>query len=154
MHTSARLLLLVGCIALGALAGTRAKESAGAVPTAATDGVALNGAVGCRISIRVVDGGTINGGTLALYYYDANLGWVRSASALDCALEANKAADGGAPSAQACADVEPLARFGRLAAVALNVTGSDGGTPNGFAAGGGQTVAPVVRVECFDPSLP
>lgn len=146
--------LLTLCLAAVAWAGSRVKESAGAVPTSATDGVSLLEVESCRVSIRVDGGGTINGGTLASHYYDSVLGWTRSATGLDCVLEANKLLDGGAPSSQVCPDSAPLARFGRFAVAAVNIIGADGGTPNGVGADGGQNVVPVVRVECFGRGLP
>lgn len=146
--------LLTLCLAAVAWAGSRVKESAGAVPTLATDGVSLLEVEACRPSVRVDGGGTINGGTLVSYYYDSVLGWTRSATRLDCVLEANKLLDGGAPSAQVCPDTEPVARFGRVAFVANNIVGADGGTPNGVGVDGGQNIAPVVRVECFGRALP
>ena len=145
--------------ALAAFAGTRAKESAGAVPAlladgGTTDGVTLADSIGCRASVRVADGGTINGGTLASFYYDPVLGWVRSATSLDCTLQANKLLDGGAPAAQVCPDSEPLARFGRWAVASTGLVGADGGTPNGVGVDGGSNVSPVVRVECWGPTIP
>ena len=122
-------------------------------PTSATAGIALQDAIGCRMSIRVVDAGTINGGTLIPYYYDANLGWTRPATSQDCTLEANKLPDGGPPAAQVCADMAPLARFGRVMVYAKAVTGGDGGSPNGFHADGGQFIAPTARIECWGPNI-
>lgn len=149
-------LLISGAVLLAwlAWAGSRANESTGAVPSLATDGVSLNDSEGCRLSVREADGGTLNGGTLAVWYYDARLGWVRSASALDCVLESNKLADGGAPSAQVCPDLQPLARFGRLGVEARGLVGLDGGSPNGLGVDGGANVAPVLRVECWGRAIP
>lgn len=146
--------LLTLCLAAVAWAGSRVKETSGAVPTGAADGVSLKEVESCRASIRVDGGGTVNGGTLASYYHDSVLGWVRSPTRLDCVLEANKLHDGGAPSVQVCPDNEPLARFGRFAVASVNIVGADGGTPNGVGTDGGQNVEPVVRVECFGKGLP
>lgn len=149
---------LVGCAvvvcAAVAWAGSRASDSAGAQPSAATDGVSLHRAQGCRMSVRVYDGGTLNGGKLLAWYYDSVLGWVRASTALDCTLEANKLPDAGAPAAQVCPDLEPLAQFGRLGAQSSALVGADGGTPNGLGSDGGRNQAPVVRVECWGPELP
>lgn len=141
VHTFAFLaVLLAGALAF---AGTRARESAGAVPTLATDGVSIVGATACRMSARVTDGGAVNGGTLVPYYYDAVLGWVRAGSATDCTLESNKLLDGGAPSAQVCLVDVAGASWGRIAAVANGL----------FTADGGPATANI-RVECFDPTIP
>ena len=148
-------LMIAGLCALAAWAGTRAKDSSGAQPSAASDGVSLNDSIGCRASVRVTDGGTINGGKLLAWYYDPVLGWVRASTLLDCSLEANKLPDGGAPSAQVCLDFEPAARFGRIGFQSSSLVGADGGSPNGFdGTDGGQHVAPVVRVECWGPTIP
>lgn len=141
-------------LAAATWAGSRASDSAGGTPSGATAGVSLLDSEGCRVSVRALDGGTINGGSLALWYYDSVLGWTRSATSLDCTLEANKLIDGGAPSAQVCPDYQPAARFGRLAAEARNLVGADGGTPNGVGVDGGQNVPPVVRVECWGREIP
>lgn len=130
-------------VAVTAFAGSRAKDSAGAVPSAATDGVALGDSEGCRLSVRTTDGGTINGGTLAVYYYDSVLGWVRSATSLDCVLESNKLIDGGAPQAQVCPDLGILARYGRIGVAAKALVGADGGT-----------VTAITRVECYGAQIP
>ena len=149
-----RFALIALLTAAVAYAGTRAVEGAGAVPTLATHGVNLSEVAGCRASIRVDGGGTINGGTLASYYYDAVLGWVRSNTALDCTLEASKLLDGGAPAVQVCPDTLPQAKFGRFTVAANGIVGADGGTPNGVGTDGGQNIAPIVRVECWGASLP
>lgn len=135
-------------------AGSRASESTGGVPSATTDGVTLLDSSGCRVSIRARDGGTVNGGTLAVWYYDSVLGWTRSATSLDCTLEANKLADGGAPTAQVCPDYQPMARFGRIAVEARNIVGADGGTPNGIGVDGGANVPPLTRIECWGSEIP
>jgi hypothetical protein len=149
-----RSLLLTGLIALSVWAGTRAKDTTGAVPSAATDGVSLKEVQSCRASVRVADAGTVNGGTLVAYYYDAVLGWVRSNTSLDCTLEANKGPSGAAPSAQVCPDTQVLAAYGRVAVASSGLVGADGGTPNGIGVDGGQNVEPVVRIECFGSNLP
>lgn len=139
-----KLVLLLPLLALAALAGTRAAESAGNVPTLATEGVSLTNVEGCRLSARSADGGTVNGGKVVAYYYDAVNGWTRSASTLDCTLESNKLLDGGAPRSQVCSDLAVGGSFGRIAAVNGGVTSADGGTPVGL----------VVRVECYGKELP
>lgn len=149
-----RSLLLTGLLALSVWAGTRAKDTTGAVPSAATDGVALRGVQACRVSARALDGGTVNGGTLVAYYYDSALGWVRSNTSLDCTLEANKGPSGAAPTAQVCPDTEVLAGFGRVSYAATGLVGADGGTPNGIGVDGGANVEPVVRTECFGVDIP
>ena len=126
-----------------AYAGSRAAESSGATPTLTTDGVSLRDSEGCRVSARVGDGGTVNGGTLALWYHDSVLGWTRGSTSLDCTLESNKLWDGGAPSAQVCPDRVPAARFGRMAAEARSLIGVDGGV-----------ITANVRVECWGRDIP
>lgn len=146
-------LLAVGLIAFIAVAGTRAKDSAGAAPTATTDGVGMGDAVGCRASIRVDGGGTIGTGTKLVYhYYDPVLLWSESTSALTCTVTAR--ADGGTRSAYVCPDLEPLARFGRVAVSNFGLIGSDGGTGFGLGTDGGYNVAPVTRIECWGSSIP
>lgn len=149
-----RLIIASMLVAAAAYAGSRAAEGAGGTPTLSTDGVSLADSEGCRLSVRARDAGTINGGTIAVWYYDAVLGWTRSATSLDCTLESNKLADGGAPTAQVCPDRVPAARFGRIAAEARSLIGADGGTPNGFGTDGGQNVTPMVRVECWGREIP
>jgi len=149
-----RLILISAFVAAVAWAGSRAADSSGGTPSATTDGVTLLDSTGCRVSIRARDGGTINGGTLAMWYYDSVLGWTRSATSLDCTLEANKLIDGGAPTAQVCPDYQPMARFGRIAVEARNIVGADGGTPNGIGTDGGANVTPLTRVECWGPEIP
>jgi hypothetical protein len=140
------LAIAMGLCALTALAGTRAKDSAGEVPFndgGVLEGVALNDAEGCRLSARVTDGGTINGGGLAVYYYDAVLGWVRSPTSLDCTFEANKLQDGGAPAAQVCPDLGVLAKYGRIAAARKLLVN-----------GAGSPATATVRVECWGRNIP
>lgn len=139
------LLVAVGVFAAVALAGSRVKETTGAgvAPTLSTDGVALADSEGCRVSARVTDGGTINGGTLVSYYQDGVVGWVRASTALDCTLEANKTLDGGAPAAQVCPDLGVLAKFGRIAFAGKSLVGADGGT-----------VTATVRTECWGRNIP
>lgn len=135
--------------ALVAVAGTRSYESSGSVPSVLADGghgsvgVALNDSAGCRFSARTQDGGTLNGGTIAAYYYDSTLGWVRSNTQLDCTLEASKLLDGGAPSVQVCPDLEVLGRFGRVVGVAKSMVAADGGA-----------AAVTIRTECWGSSIP
>lgn len=136
------LVLALGC-ALVAYAGTRAKDSNGSIPTSATDGVSLDRVTGCRISVRVMDGGTVNGGTLVSYYYDPVLGWVRSPTALDCTLEANKLIDGGAPASQVCSDTQVLAQYGRVGVAVKSLV-------NGAA----SSITATSRIECWGPELP
>ena len=140
------LLVAVGVVAAVALAGSRVKETTGAVgvaPTLSTDGVTLADSEGCRASARVADGGTINGGVLAAYYQDSVLGWVRAPTALDCTLESGKLLDGGAPAAQVCPDLGVLAKFGRIAFANKSLVGVDGGA-----------VTATVRVECWGRNIP
>lgn len=137
-----KLLTAVLLVAAVAFAGTRAKETSGAIPTLSTDGVALTDVSSCRFSARLTDGGTLNGGTLVAYYYDAQLGWVRSATALDCVLEANKLIDGGAPASQVCPDTAVNSRFGRVGVASKNLVN-----------GAGTSVTATVRVECYVPAL-
>lgn len=136
--------LLICGLAVAAWAGSRAKETSGARPTLSTDGVSLSEVEGCRASVRSTDGGTVNGGKLVLFYYDAVLGWTRAQSSLDCTLEANKMLDGGAPSAQVCPDYGTLARFGRVGVASQNLVSADGGTVAGA----------TVRLECWGRNLP
>ena len=137
-----KLSIIALLLAAVAFAGTRAKETSGAVPTLSTDGVALTDVSSCRFSARIVDGGTLNGGTLVAYYYDAVNGWVRSPTSLDCVLEANKLIDAGPPSAQVCPDTAVNSRFGRVAVASKNLVN-----------GAGTSVSATVRVECYVPSL-
>lgn len=133
-------IVLVGAVSLAA---TRAQDSTCGYPTGSaldggtTNGVSLSEVTSCRMSVRVTDGGTINGGTLVTYYYDAVLGWVRASTALDCVLEANKLIDAGAPAAQVCPDTNVLGRYGRVTVVGKNLV-------NGAGAAAGATC----RVEC------
>lgn len=136
----------LGLCALTALAGTRAKESQGTVPFndgGVLEGVSLSEVEGCRLSARVTDGGTINGGGLAVYYYDSVLGWVRSSTSLDCSFESNKLQDGGAPSVQVCPDLGVLAKYGRIAAAGKLIVN-----------GAGSAATATVRVECWGRNLP
>ena len=152
------LLLVIGLVGAMALAGSRAKESTGAVPALSTyllsdggtatdggttDGLSLSEVEGCRASARVTDGGTVNSGTLVAYYFDPVLGWVRANSALDCALESNKLIDGGAPSVQVCPDIGILAKYGRIAMAASGLKGADAGA-----------ITANVRLECWGRTLP
>ncbi len=154
--------LAVALIAFVAVAGTRSINSSGAAPTTlsdggTTDGVPLADSVGCRASIHVTDGGTIAAGSkLVFHYFDSTNGWVDSDSALACTVTARP--DGGIRTGFACTDMEPLARFGRIAASNYGLLGSDGGSGYGFTvlsdAGRTYDVAPVTRVECWGPSIP
>jgi len=140
------LAIALGLCALTALAGSRASDSTGAVPFndgGVLEGVSLTDVEGCRLSARVTDGGTINGGGLAVYYYDTALGWVRGSTALDCTFEANKLLDGGAPSAQVCPDLGVLAKYGRIAAARKLLVN-----------GAGSPATATVRVECWGRNLP
>ncbi len=135
--------LIVGLalvLAVAAFAGTRKAESAAAPPSGATAGVAISSqTTGCRASVYN-DAGTINTGGQILYsYYDPTVGWVQSASTLNCTVSATTA-DGGTRTAFVCPDLQPVANFGRIAAQTYGVIWSDGGT--------GKT-----RIECFDPTL-
>lgn len=143
--------LFASLLALTAFGGSRVKEAVAvtnAVPAllsdgGTTDGVSLLEVEGCRVSARVTDGGTINGGVLAAYYFDSALGWVRASTALDCTLEANKLLDAGAPTVQVCPDLGTLAKYGRIAYVNKSVV-------NGSAAAATVTT----RVECWGRNLP
>lgn len=139
-----RALLLTGLVALSVWAGTRAKDTDGSLPSTATDGVSLKEVQSCRASVRSVDGGTVNGGTVVSFYYDSVLGWVRSPASLDCVLEANKLLDGGAPSVQICPDTEVLASYGRVSFVPFGVVNASGAAVPGMQ----------VRTECFGRDLP
>lgn len=140
--------ILVGLTAFG---GSRVKEVNAALNTppttladgGTTDGVSLSEIEGCRVSARVADGGTLNGGVLAAYYFDAVLGWVRASTALDCTFEAGKLLDGGAPSTQVCPDLGVLAKYGRIAYVNKSLVGVDGGAATA-----------TVRTECWGRNLP
>ncbi len=145
------LLVAVGVIAAVALAGSRVKEGVqaqGAVPATladggTTDGVAIADSEGCRTSARVADGGTINGGVLASWYYDGVLGWVRASTALDCTIESSKLLDGGAPSVQVCPDLGVLAKYGRVMYTNKSLVGADAGA-----------ISATVRVECWGRNIP
>ena len=145
MKLGTKLKLLIATVMLAGLAYaggcTRAAESTGAITVSATAGVPISDAEACRFSVRVTDGGTVNGGTLVAYYYDQVLGWVRSNSALDCTLEANRLIDGGAPSAQVCPDTQVRAQFGRVAVASKNLVD-----------GTGLAITATVRVECYTPN--
>lgn len=131
---------VVALFALVAWAGTRAKESAAAPPSASTDGVALSEVTGCRASVYN-DGGTINtGGTILLSYYDSAVGWIESDSSLRCTVTAT-IADGGTRAGYVCPDIQPLGQFGRIAAHSYGIVWSDGGVPK-------------TRLECFGALLP
>lgn len=128
--------------AVVAWAGTRAKESASAPPSAATDGVNLSAVTGCRASIKL-DAGTIGtGGKIIISYYDAVLGWVESDSSIHCTVVATTN-DGGTRQGYVCPDLQPIAQFGRIGAHAYGVLAIDGGP------GDIRT-----RLECFGPELP
>jgi hypothetical protein len=131
-----------------AYAGTRAQDTNCGYPTTLADGgttsgVSLSESTTCRMSVRVTDGGTINGGTLVSYYFDPVLGWVRSNTALDCVLEANKLVDAGAPAAQVCPDTNVLGRYGRVTVVGKSLVN-----------GAGAAATATCRVECFSGTLP
>ncbi len=134
-------------LAFAAWAGSRAAETDSAtVPSGTTctsAGVAINDSSGCRASVRRTDGGTINSGKVAYYYCDSTLGWVPSSSALDCTLDSNRGADGGASSAHVCPDLVPQARFGRVAAVPYGIGGPDAGA-----------VGVTTRIECWGGEIP
>lgn len=145
-------------VALVAYAGTRATDSQlGQIPNSATSGVSMGSSEGCRASIRVGDGGTINGGTIKYVYHDPVVGdggWVPGRAEYNCALESNNLPDGGAPPAQMCPGITPGSQFGRVGIYAVNVVGADGGTPNGLGPDAGQNVIPLLRIECWGPNLP
>lgn len=134
-------LFLISMVTVAALAGTRARDSNGAAPTDAGEGVALADSVGCRVSARQTDGGTIGGGKMLVHYYDAVNGWTESAQAVHCTVTA--LTDGGSRSVYVCPDLEPLARYGRIGV-------SNYGLVNASAA----TTAPITRVECWGPAIP
>lgn len=144
--------LFIALVAFVAVAGSRAKESDGTVPSASTDGVSIADSVGCRASVHV-DGGNVNTGAKLIYhYYDAVTLWNESASTLACTVTAR--ADAGTRVSYVCPDLEPLARFGRVGVSLYGMVGIDGGTPNGVGADGGQNLTPVARIECWGPSIP
>lgn len=139
------LLLLTALVVFAAVRQTRVYDSTGAappVPAAGTEpdaGVDLASASGCRV-LAYTDAGTIWGGVLQAYYWDPVVGpasssWARAPACFDCVLQA----DAGTPRAQVCADLEPLAAYGRLAYVAAGVVSVDGGAVAGLR----------VRVECW-----
>lgn len=147
-------------LAFAAYAGNAAKEVAvGAAPSTTQDGVTLVNAIGCRCSIHV-DAGTGNvnrkgfapsGWSLYPWYYDSANGWTEGASSLRCSPNARL--DGGVITAFACPDLEPLASFGRLACSSFGPTGHDGGTGADALTDAGTGPQPVVRTECWGPSL-
>lgn len=138
MRNMSRFTLTLGLI-VAALAfaggGTRFVETAGTVPSSASDGVALKDSVGCRISARKNDAGVLTAGDkLLVHYYDPAIGWVEGQSVLTCTVAVQT--DGGTRSKYVCSDLEPLARFGRVGASLY-------GTSTGV----------TVRTECWGPEL-
>lgn len=154
--------VLVGALAL---AGTQRKDSNGVPPSplgpsaqAERLGVPMEGAVGCRCSIRLDAGvdavgseGLSASGKLVPWYYDPWIGWVESKSSLHCSLSAK--VDGGTIRQFVCPDMEPLAAFGRLACAKFNVFGVDGGTGADLISDAGAGPAPVVQTSCWGPGL-
>lgn len=150
-----------------ALAGRVAKDTngqppnpSGSGPLAATLGVKLEGAVGCRCSIRLdagddpnagVDGFAASGWRMVPYYYDDALGWVESASSLH--MQPNARLDGGRIRQFVFPDLEPLASFGRISCVTYGPVGYDGGSGRDLRNDGGNGALPLVRTECWGPSM-
>lgn len=143
-----------------ALAGNAVKEVAvGAAPVTSQDGVTLGNAIGCRCSIHVDAGtGNVNRKGLAAsgwyiypWYYDLATGWTEASSSLRC--QPNARLDGGLIFSFACPDMEPLARFGRLACSSFGPTGYDGGTGADSLSDAGTGPQPVVRTECWGPQV-
>lgn len=143
-----KLVLISAVISLTALAFVRTTSSAGAAPSAATDGVSLYGVAACRALVYVTDSGTINGGTLRSYYYDSTAGWVRSNTDQDCVLE-TAATKGLSSVASHVCEYEVLNKAGRFAMAVSGLTGVDGGSPNGVGTDGGQNVEPIVKLDCY-----
>lgn len=136
-----------------AWAGTRAKDSAGAPPTAATDGVSLNEVTSCRASVRTDAGGSLSAGQLILYYYDPVLGWVESDPNLQT-LSLGNTFDGGVRGSYVSPDLTVAAAYGRLGVAGKDIKGRDGGSPNGDEGDAGFHVKPIFRVECYGANLP
>lgn len=136
-----RIILCVFALLLAAFAfaGSRARESGSAPPTATTDGVSMVVATGCRVSVRV-DAGSLTAGTIIVSYYDPVLGWVESASTMHCVVAATRL-DGGVRTTYVCPDIQPVASFGRIAAHSYGITQDDGGPVK-------------TRIECFDQAAP
>ena len=125
-------------------------------------GVTLNGAIGCRCSIRVPDAGTnvigADGlaatGYIVPWYKDDSLPvWTQAARgvALSCPIQAKL--DGGIIRQYVCPDFEPLASFGRIYCGGYGILGYDGGSGQDWIADGGVGPAVVVRTECWGPSM-
>lgn len=125
------------CAAL-AWGGTRATQTTGQLPAAATDGVSLVDVSACRASIRYTDGGTATAGALVPYYYDAVLGWREGPKLSQCTLDSDTQVDGGARFGQLC-EWRVINPFGRAAVV-----------PKGLSP---QPVG-IIRLECYGERLP
>lgn len=150
-----------------ALAGTVGRDTNGEPPSdlgpsanAATKGVTLNGAIGCRCSIRLdagddpnagVDGIAASGWRMVPYYYNDSLGWVEPLTALH--QLPNARLDGGRIRKMVFPDLEPLASFGRISCVTYGPVGYDGGSGRDLRNDGGNGDLPKVRTECWGPSM-
>ncbi len=142
---AAIVVVVAGVVSAGlAFGGTRSWTSLGAQPNDAGQGVDLSDVVGCRMSAYLTDGGTIGGGTLQWWYSDPPKPWSPGDAVFDCARTAGRyTLDGGSPSVFVCPDLEPLARYGKVAAVAINLTSGDGGVATGA----------VVESKCWGPTV-
>jgi hypothetical protein len=122
-------------------------------------GVTLEGAVGCKCSIRI-DGGIANqigndgfnaAGYLVPYLWDEKNLWTEGNSALRCAIEAK--IDGGAIYNQVCPDIPVAARTGRILCTKYGITGKDGGTGAPLLSDAGPGPQPSVLTQCWGPSM-
>ena len=149
-------------LAAYALAGQQGVDyTPGIAPTissSSTLGVSLAGAVGCRCSIRVDAGTNAIGsdgfnatGYLVPFYYDPSNYWVEGQSSLHCAMAAKL--DGGRIRQQVCPDIPVAARFGRVLCTGYGIKGYDAGTGADLIADSGVGPQPVVRTECWGPTL-
>lgn len=153
--------LAVAAVAFAGQAGRDGTVSSPSNSVPATSvGVTLNGAVGCRCSIRVPDAGSnvigadglAAAGYIVPWYKDDSLPvWVESVSAQHCAIAAKL--DAGRIRFQVCPDLVPAARFGRVYCSGYGITGYDGGSGQDWIADGGVGPAVVVRTECWGPSM-
>jgi hypothetical protein len=145
--------VLALALAVGASAGTRAKDKSTATPTVAGDGVPLADSVGCRMSARVDGGGNLDQGSLIPYYRDTPIAeWTPAASSLWCTVA--PLPDGGLRSSFVCPDMEPLARFGLVSVGQFGLKGRDGGSGAAALADAGPSSQPILRIECWGPSIP
>lgn len=163
------LALLGVLIAVTAFAATRARDTNGQPPSLDTDGVLLDNAVGCRMSVRVdsgipgqgttgADGLAQTGLKLQPWYFDSKLGWVEGDSSLQCSVATRP--DAGIIRAFVCPDLVPAARFGRIAVSKLgNPARIDAGTGADWVVDAGSGVPqpsgplPFYRIECWGPNF-